>query len=414
MSQAKKQSGRLGRYENPYLVAEWHREPPPGTQCTPLQLLTEDRAVAHGWLYARGGERDRRVPDAPARELLAPLPGAGARRGRLRRALHQQPLARQRLDADPRGGAARRRGRAARDPAALSTGSCCSETRAAARSSRFYLSQALAPPGARLRGHRRGRSLRSEPLRAAGGRRDGLPGRASRRGPLPAARDRSLGAATREIRSPAIPPSTSTIRPTDSPSRPRRAASRRRFWRATAPRSARGSKGSTPRRAGASRDAARRGRAGRRPARPRTAASRSPPTSWWSTAPTRTRAASTSRSTRRRAATARSGACGRTSSTTARSASAGSSHRKPGSRPGRALASRAEIEKTGARMTLPCLLVALCRRQRHLPLRSGADRALARHARAGARAGPRRSLRLPVRERARAPPRPPSWSGCER
>ncbi len=57
MSHAKTPTGRLGRYENPYLVAEWHREPPPGTQCTPLQLLTEDRAVAHGWLYARGGER---------------------------------------------------------------------------------------------------------------------------------------------------------------------------------------------------------------------------------------------------------------------------------------------------------------------------------------------------------------------
>jgi len=38
-------------------VAEWHREPPSGTQCTPLQFLTADRAVAHGWLYARGGER---------------------------------------------------------------------------------------------------------------------------------------------------------------------------------------------------------------------------------------------------------------------------------------------------------------------------------------------------------------------
>jgi hypothetical protein len=50
-------SSRLGRYENPWLVAEWHRDPPPGTQCTPLQLLTQDRAVAHGWLYARGGER---------------------------------------------------------------------------------------------------------------------------------------------------------------------------------------------------------------------------------------------------------------------------------------------------------------------------------------------------------------------
>jgi hypothetical protein len=57
MSQAKSPAGRLGRYENPWLVAEWHREPPPGTSCTPLQLPTEDRAIAHGWLYARGGEQ---------------------------------------------------------------------------------------------------------------------------------------------------------------------------------------------------------------------------------------------------------------------------------------------------------------------------------------------------------------------
>ena len=47
---------RIGRYDNPYLGAEWHRPLPPGTRCEPLQLLTPDRAVAHGWLYARGGE----------------------------------------------------------------------------------------------------------------------------------------------------------------------------------------------------------------------------------------------------------------------------------------------------------------------------------------------------------------------
>ena len=46
----------IGRYDNPYLGAEWHRPLPPGTRCEPLQLLTPDRAVAHGWLYARGGE----------------------------------------------------------------------------------------------------------------------------------------------------------------------------------------------------------------------------------------------------------------------------------------------------------------------------------------------------------------------
>ena len=48
---------RIGHYDNPYLVAEWHRDPPAGTDCTPLILETEDRAVAQGWLYARGGER---------------------------------------------------------------------------------------------------------------------------------------------------------------------------------------------------------------------------------------------------------------------------------------------------------------------------------------------------------------------
>jgi hypothetical protein len=47
---------RIGRYANPYLVAEWHREPPAATRCEPLRLETADRAVAHGWLYARGGE----------------------------------------------------------------------------------------------------------------------------------------------------------------------------------------------------------------------------------------------------------------------------------------------------------------------------------------------------------------------
>ena len=47
---------RIGRYDNAYRVAEWHRDPPAGTTCTPLVLDTQDRAVAHGWLYARGGE----------------------------------------------------------------------------------------------------------------------------------------------------------------------------------------------------------------------------------------------------------------------------------------------------------------------------------------------------------------------
>jgi len=47
---------RIGRYDNPYAVAEWTRPPPPGTTCEPLALETPDRAMAEGWLYARGSE----------------------------------------------------------------------------------------------------------------------------------------------------------------------------------------------------------------------------------------------------------------------------------------------------------------------------------------------------------------------
>jgi hypothetical protein len=47
---------RIGRYENPYRVAEWDREPPAGTRCEPFQLPSQDRALSQGWLYSRGGE----------------------------------------------------------------------------------------------------------------------------------------------------------------------------------------------------------------------------------------------------------------------------------------------------------------------------------------------------------------------
>ncbi len=45
----------IGRYRNPYLTVEWSR-PPAGATCEPLTLITADDAVAGGWLYARGGE----------------------------------------------------------------------------------------------------------------------------------------------------------------------------------------------------------------------------------------------------------------------------------------------------------------------------------------------------------------------
>ncbi len=47
---------RIGRYDNPYAVAEWSRPPPAGTTCEPLALETADRAMAEGWLYSRGNE----------------------------------------------------------------------------------------------------------------------------------------------------------------------------------------------------------------------------------------------------------------------------------------------------------------------------------------------------------------------
>ena len=51
-------NGDLGpAYDNPYLNVEWHRPLPAGATCEPLQLVTADQALSHGWLYARGGER---------------------------------------------------------------------------------------------------------------------------------------------------------------------------------------------------------------------------------------------------------------------------------------------------------------------------------------------------------------------
>jgi len=47
---------RISHYDNPYLAVEWHRDPPTGTTCEPIRLLTADDAMAEGWLYRRGGE----------------------------------------------------------------------------------------------------------------------------------------------------------------------------------------------------------------------------------------------------------------------------------------------------------------------------------------------------------------------
>ncbi len=47
---------KIRRYENPYMVVNAERPMPDGTRCEPLQLPTQDRAVTEGWLWQRGGE----------------------------------------------------------------------------------------------------------------------------------------------------------------------------------------------------------------------------------------------------------------------------------------------------------------------------------------------------------------------
>ena len=410
MSQAKAEPGRLGRYDNPYLVAEWHREPPAGTQCTPLQLLTEDRAVAHGWLYARGGERTVVCLMHPranfSRHYLVPgLVEAGFAvlcinsrwLGNDSTLIHEVVL----LDV-----AAALRAIRARYSRVVLVGNSGGGSLFT-----FYLSQALAPTGERLVDTAAGDPFDLNRFELPGGRRDGLPGRASRRGPLPAARDRSLAA--RRGRSGLL---RSRPRPLRPGQRLRRAAQGEPLragvpGSATAPRSARASSGSTPRRAGAWSGAARRGRAGRRPARAedrRLSIATDFLVVYRTDADPRCVDLSLDPSARSygslwgvRPDAINYGAVGfgRVVSPEAWLSTWSG------------LSSRAEIEKTGARMTLPCLLVAydgdngIFPSDQDLIARSLGTRELARVQRA------RRSLRIPGRDRARGAPPPRSWSG---
>ncbi|HEY2773768.1 MAG TPA: alpha/beta hydrolase [Candidatus Binatia bacterium] len=52
---------RIGRYENPYLTVEFHREPPVGSSSLVLSLVSEDRANSHGVLWLPPGPRPRTV-----------------------------------------------------------------------------------------------------------------------------------------------------------------------------------------------------------------------------------------------------------------------------------------------------------------------------------------------------------------
>src|SRR4051812_4982385 len=53
---AERKNHGVGHYDNPYKVAEWSRAPGGDVRCEPYVLETPDRAIAHGWLYSRGGE----------------------------------------------------------------------------------------------------------------------------------------------------------------------------------------------------------------------------------------------------------------------------------------------------------------------------------------------------------------------
>lgn len=47
----------VGRYENAFLPVEWSRELPPGARCESFSLETPDRGLAHAFLYSRGSEQ---------------------------------------------------------------------------------------------------------------------------------------------------------------------------------------------------------------------------------------------------------------------------------------------------------------------------------------------------------------------
>ena len=52
---------RIGRYANPYLTIEFHRDPPAGSTSEVLSLVSEDRANCHGVLWLPPGPRPKTV-----------------------------------------------------------------------------------------------------------------------------------------------------------------------------------------------------------------------------------------------------------------------------------------------------------------------------------------------------------------
>ena len=182
----------IGRYDNPYRVAVWDREPPAGTRCEPLLLETPDRALAQGWLYSRGGEDTVVCLMHPRADFAHHYAVTGlVERGyavfceNSRWLNNDATLLHEVVLLDVAAGVAAMRERFDRVVLCGNSGGGSLYT--------FYLHQALAPPGRAPARHRGRRSLRSRSLRSSRRRRDGVPGRARRRRPLPPLGDRPFG-----------------------------------------------------------------------------------------------------------------------------------------------------------------------------------------------------------------------------
>jgi hypothetical protein len=141
---------RIGRYDNPYLTVDWHRPLPPGAACEPLQLVTADQALSRGWLWRRGGERSVACLMHPradfSRHYAVPAlldAGFAVLCQNSRWLNNDATLIHERLVFDVAAGLAAMRERYERVVLIGNSGGGSLYT--------FYLSQALAPAGARLR-----------------------------------------------------------------------------------------------------------------------------------------------------------------------------------------------------------------------------------------------------------------------
>lgn len=140
----------IGRYDNPYAVVQWQGALPAGTTCEPVPLPTADRALAQGWLYARGGEDTVVCAMHPradfARHYVVPgLVDAGFAVfcENSRWLGNDATLIHERVLLDVAAGVAAMRARYERVVLLANSGGGSLYT--------FYLSQALAPEGQRLR-----------------------------------------------------------------------------------------------------------------------------------------------------------------------------------------------------------------------------------------------------------------------